>query len=112
MDKTIIYKDEEYEIPFNLNVMEAIQEEYGSLEAWFDIISGENVSIKAIKFGIREMLNEGIDIFNETAEKEAKRKAFTSKQVGRIVTEIGMHNLYNVMTESIEESTKSDEKNA
>ena len=30
----ITYKEKEYKVVFNLNVMEAIQEEYGTIDKW------------------------------------------------------------------------------
>jgi hypothetical protein len=45
--------------------MEEIQEEYGSIEAWADLTDADEPNIKALKFGLLHMINEGIDIFNE-----------------------------------------------
>ena len=56
------------------------------------------------------MLNEGIDIENE--ENGTDIKFLTLKQVGRIITEIGMSNATMKLNETVIESTKSEEKNA
>lgn len=108
---TIQYKDKEYRLVFNLNVMEKIQEEYGSIEKWGELTDGTNgePSAKAVKFGFTEMLNEGIDIENE--ENGTEIKPFTLKQVGRIITEVGMKKIMDTMTETVIESSKSTEKN-
>ena len=70
MRNEIEYNGKKYSIVFNLNVMEAIQEEYGTIGEWGKLTDGTNgeVSAKAVKFGLTEMLNEGIDIDNETRE--------------------------------------------
>lgn len=109
----IQYKGKEYKLVFNLNVMEAIQEEYKSLDEWGKLTDGSakgEPDAKAVIFGFREMLNEGIDIENE--EKGTDIPMFTLKQVGRLVTEVGMANATNVLNQTVIESTKGEEKNA
>lgn len=105
----IQYKDKEYKLVFNLNVMERIQEEYGSIEKWGDMTSGGEPNAKAVIFGFTEMLNEGIDIENE--ENGTDIKPLTLKQVGRMITEIGFQNATEKLSETVVESTKSGEKN-
>ena len=107
----IQYKDNEYNLVFNLNVMETIQEEYGSLEEWGNLTeaSGEP-NVKAVIFGFTEMLNEGIDIENE--ENGTNIEHLTRKQVGRMITEYGIQNASKKLNETVIESTKSEEKNA
>lgn len=105
------YKGKVYKLVFNFNVMEAIQEEYGSLEEWgsqSDAAGEPNA--KAVIFGFREMVNEGIDIENE--ENGTDIKPLTLKQAGRMITEIGLQNVTNKLNETVVESTKSEEKNA
>lgn len=107
----IQYKDRTYKLVFNLNVMEAIQEEYGSIDKWADLTDGATgePNAKAVIFGFREMLNEGIDIDNE--ENGAELEPFTLKQVGRIITEVGLLNATKTLNDTVIESTKSEEKN-
>lgn len=105
----IQYKDKEYKLVFNLNVMERIQEEYGSIEEWGNMTSGGEPNAKAVIFGFTEMLNEGIDIENE--ENGTDIKPLTLKQVGRMITEIGFQNATEKLSETVVESTKSGEKN-
>lgn len=101
----------EYPIVFNLNVMEAIQEEYGTLEKWGKLTDGEGgePNAKAVIFGFHEMMNEGIDIQNEKTGNDIK--PLTLKQVGRIITEYGLLNATKMMNNTVVESTKSNEKN-
>lgn len=108
---TIQYKDKEYRLVFNLNVMESIQKEYGSIDKWGELTDGKSgePNAEAVIFGFREMLNEGIDIENE--ENGTEIKPFTLKQVGRIITEVGMSKMMDTMTETVIESSKSTEKN-
>lgn len=110
--QTIEYKSKKYKLVFDMNVMEEIQEKYGSIEKWGELTDGSKgePNAKAIKFGFTAMLNEGIDIDNE--ENGAKEKPLTLKQVGRMITEIGFTNSAEALNKTVVESTKSDEKNA
>ena len=138
----IQYKGKSYKLVFNLNVMETIQEEYGSIDVWGELTDGSEYAkreyekaiqskknatpwnelsdaekakwsgepdAKAVIFGFTQMLNEGIDIDNE--ENDTKEKPLTLKQVGRIITEIGLANATDVLNETVVESTQSSEKN-
>lgn len=109
----IQYKDQTYKLVFNLNVMEAIQEEYGSLEEWGKLTDGSTESgepnAKAVIFGFREMINEGIDMENE--EHGSDIKPLTLRQVGRLITDVGLMQATSKLNETVIESTKSDEKN-
>lgn len=107
----IQYKDREYSLVFNLNVMEAIQEKYGSLEEWGNLTDGSRgePDAKAVIFGFTQMLNEGIDIENE--ENGTDIKPFTLKQVGRLITEVGIQNATSKLNETVVDSTQSNEKN-
>ena len=134
----IQYKDRTLKIVFNLNVMEAIQQEYGSLDAWGALTDGTDYArreyesqgnkvpwddlsdkekakyggepdAKAVIFGFREMLNEGIDIDNENGPDV--QPPLTLKQVGRIISEVGFANATNVMNETVIASSKGEEKN-
>lgn len=98
----------EYPIVFNLNVMEKIQNEYETLEKWGELTDGKEreIDVKALKFGITEMINEGIDIENE--ECEVKREYLSEKQVGRIITDIGYQKLANDVQKTVIDSTKTD----
>lgn len=112
--KKLEYKGKKYNLVFNLNVMQVIQEKYGTLESWGKLTDGtENDSepnAKAVIFGITAMLNEGIDIANE--ENGTKEKMLTNKQVGRMITEIGLQSSAQLMNGVVVDSTQSSEKNA
>ena len=114
ISKTFEYKGKEYKLVFNLNVMEVIQDKYGTLENWGKLTDGaENdgePNAKAVIFGITAMLNEGIDIDNE--ENGTKEKMLTNEQVGRMITEIGLQSSAQLMNGVVIDSTKSGEKNA
>ena len=106
-------ENEKYPLAFTLNVMEIIQEKYGSIEKWSELIQKQGEpNIKALKFFITEAINEGLDIENE--RKGEKRKSITSKKVGRILTEIGLKQatkaVASVITDSIQtEKTSKNE---
>lgn len=112
---TLVYKGVEYPLVFNINVLEAIQEEYGTFSAWLEKIAGEEIvepDIKAIKFAYREMINEGIDMANE--EKEEDRNPVSMKFIGRMFTEIGLDRSLEKLTSLATASNQSGEssKNA
>lgn len=111
-DMNIInYGDKEYKLVFNLNVMEQIQEEYGTLDRWGDLTDGKDgeVNVKALKFGIMCMINEGIEIQND--EEGTNLSLLNEKQVGRLLTELGLKEMTEKVNDTVIESTKSDEKN-
>ena len=114
ISKALEYKGKKYNLVFNLNVMEVIQDKYGTLENWGKLTDGaENdgePNAKAVIFGITAMLNEGIDIENE--ENGTKEKMLTNKQVGRMITEIGLKSSAQLMNGVVIDSTQSAEKNA
>ena len=94
--------------------MEVIQEEYGSVEAWGDLVEAQaEPKAKDIKFGFTAMLNEGIDIYNEehACDGFIARPFFNDKQVGRIISEIGLLEAAKQLNKTVIDSTKSDEKN-
>ena len=113
ISKTLEYKDKKYKLVFNLNVMEVIQEKYSTLENWGKLTDGaENEgepNAKAVIFGITAMLNEGIDIENE--ENGTSEKMLTNKQVGRMITDIGLKSSAQLMNGVVVDSTQSSEKN-
>ena len=114
ISKELEYKGKKYKLVFNLNVMEVIQEKYGTIDEWGKLTDGtENngePNAKALIFGITAMLNEGIDIDNE--ENGTKGKMLTCKQVGRMITEIGLQASAQLMKGVVIDSTQSAEKNA
>ena len=135
---TVNYKGRELKLVFNLNVMEEIQNEYGTLEEWgrltdgvayakreyeklnngipWDDLSDDEKTkytgepdAKAVIFGFTQMINEGIDIANE--DNGTDEKPMTLKQVGRLITDIGMDIATKQLNKTVVESTKGDEKN-
>lgn len=100
---------EKFPLAFTLNVMESIQNEYGTLSEWSELIRNKKEpNIKALKFFITEAINEGIDIENEKSSE--KRVSITSSKAGRIITEIGLKKVANTITKMITESMPHDEK--
>jgi len=89
---------EKFPLVFTLNVMESIQEKYGTIEAWSNLIQRDGEpDIKALKFFITEAINEGLEI--EAEKTGEKPKAITAKKAGRILTEIWLSGAANkIMT--------------
>ena len=101
-------KTEKYPLVFTLNVMESIQEKYGTIEAWSNLIQRDGEpDIKALKFFITEAINEGLEI--EAERTGEKRKAITSKKAGRILTEIGLSGTASKIMATISDSVEMDE---
>lgn len=113
-NNAVTYKGKEYTLEFNLNVMQKIQDEYGTIEHWAELTDGNGgeVNLKALIFGIREMIAEGIDIRNE--ETGSTDTVPTLKQVGRMITEMGIAEVTAQMNETVVKSTSEGEppKNA
>ena len=102
-------KDKEIPLVFNLNVMEEIQEMYGSLEKWGEITQGDGEpKVKDLKAGIMAMINEAIDIENE--DNGRNDAPLNEKQVGRIMTEVGIQEIVAKIQEITVASTKSGEE--
>lgn len=113
----IIVNEIEYPLVFNLNVMEKIQDKYETIENWGDLTEAkkledgtkQEVNIGALKFGIREMINEGIDMENEG--QEVKREFLSDKQVGRIITSLGIEKITRDVQNTVIQSTKVEDGN-
>lgn len=108
----IEYKDKTYKLAFDLNVMEAIQDEYGSIEAWGKLVEPEEgePNIKALVFGATQMINEGIEICND--EDGTDEKPLTHRKVARILTEVGLESVTGKVQQTVVDSTADDSKNA
>lgn len=112
MKNIVVYLETEkrkYPLVFNLNVMEEIQEQYGSLDEWGKITQGNGEpQIKDLKAGIMAMINEAIDIENE--ENGTNEPMVTTKQVGRMMTEVGIETIVQKIREITVASTKSEDE--
>ena len=87
-----------YPVTFNINVMEEIQEAYGSISKWGAIVEnaeGGEPKVKDLKIGLMAMINEGIDIENENTN--GNMPFVTAKQVGRIISEKGFEAITRVI---------------
>ena len=99
-----------YPIVFNINVMEEIQEAYGSVSAWGAIVEnaeGGEPKVKDLKIGLMMMINEGIDIENEMTG--GNMPMVNSKQVGRIISERGFEEITRVIKNLTIASTQTGE---
>lgn len=96
----------EYTLAWNLNVMEEMQDKYGSLEAWGKISEGEEPKISSIIDAFEAMINEGIEIDNE--KNGTNEKPLTHRQIGRIISAYGVENAAETMKNATSEATKDD----
>ena len=101
-------KTEKYPLVFTLNVMEAIQEKYGTIEAWSNLIQRDGEpDIKALKFFITEAINEGLEM--EAEKTGEKRETISTKKAGRILTENGLSGTASKIMATISDSVEMDE---
>lgn len=102
------YKDKEITAVFNLNVMEEIQEEYGTIKKWGELTDakGGEVNAKALIFGLRAMINEASEI--ECENRGEKFEPYTLKQIGRMITELGLQESAVILNNAVVEATKND----
>jgi hypothetical protein len=96
------------EIAFNFNVMAELQREFGSLTDWLGALqeSPDKIDLNKLLFGFHIMVNEAIEIKND--ESETKKEPLTIKQVGRIVTAVGVAPVMGAMKDLITKSTIGD----
>ena len=102
--------DRDYPIVFNINVMEEIQEVYGSVSAWGGIVEnaeGGEPKVKDLKIGLMLMINEGIDIENERTGKNDPM--VDAKHVGRLISDVGFQAITDVIKNVTVASTKTEE---
>ena len=103
-----------YKFTFNLNVMQEIQSKYGTFKKWSDLTEGKlsedkETNIESLIFGIKAMLNEAIDIENDTLTE--KLPFLTDKQVGRIITVLGIEEASKNLKQVVIDSTLDETKN-
>lgn len=85
---TLTYKGKEYKLIFNLNVLQEMQDKYGTMAKCLDEAYGKDTgepSLKALSFMVAAMINEAIDINND--EKGEKEPPVTEKMVNRMLSE-------------------------
>ena len=111
MKNTVVYietADNKYPMAFNLNVMEEIQEHYGSLDEWGKVTQGDGEpKVKDLKYGVLAMLNEGIDMENESTG--SNMPMLTAKRVGRIMTEVGIPRIVAAIQDITVASVKTED---
>lgn len=107
--KYIELKNEKFPMVFSLNVIEAIQTEFGSLNDWKELIEpkdGGETNLKALLFAFKEAINEGIDIENENLH--GNKSFISERKAGRIITELGLSEAGNQLKQIVVDSTKGD----
>jgi len=101
-----------YPLCFNLNVMEEIQENYGSMSKWGSIVENKEdgePNVKDLKKGLLIMINEAIDIENEKIGET--KPLLTAKQVGRIITDAGFDKVIGAIKNITRKSTSTGNEN-
>lgn len=120
-DKIIYLETKTKKVPmlFSFNVMEEMQNKYGSYNAWLHLVRGEKQIINkdntvdyektiegepdltAVKLGLLSAINEGIEVENEGKSEDEKMKLYTGKEVGRLLTEIGLNKAGNKLQDAV-----------
>jgi hypothetical protein len=87
--KDLVVGDKAYPVAFNLNVMEQLQKKYNGIQKWTELLFGKGEpDLDVLINTFNEMINEGIEIKNE--ETGSEMKLVTHRQVGRIMTVLGV----------------------
>lgn len=92
---TLKYKGKEYKLVFDFNVMQDLQDEYGTFNKWIEVAYGKESgepSVKALAFAIMSMVNNGIEIENENRKPEEQEKPINARQANRMLTELAKNN--------------------
>lgn len=115
----VIIDGKDYPFIYSINVMATLQKKYGSIQAWADVVepkpkkNGERIEpdLDALIFFFTEAFNEGIEVENE--EKNINRQLLTSRQVGRLVTKLGLEEANKKLKEAVinAQPEKVEEKN-
>lgn len=97
-----------YPQAFTLNVIEAIQDKYSTLDNFFKVMQPKTSEpkIKDLIWILEQIINEGIDIENEI--KNGNRVFLTHKQVARLITDKDQAKM--MITNIISDSTKTGEE--
>lgn len=107
----IKYNDKEYSLAFNLNVVDDLQDKWGSFDTWLEKLADSD--IKFIKDIVMYCVNEAIDIKNE--EEGTKEKKITSRMAGRMATMFlnpqNLIKLSDMMIYSIMDENEEEPKN-
>jgi hypothetical protein len=112
LDKMVHIKigEKEYPITFTLNVMESIQEKYGTIDKWqSNLIERDETPIKDVVWIFQELLNEAIDIEND--DREVKLPKLEHKQVARIITSLGVVKAVRLIFETVSNAMPKEEEN-
>ena len=106
---SILYCGKEYELIFNINVMDEIQQEYVTMAAWQSLVDGSESgepNLKALKFAFTRMINEALNIAGDSEQ-------MTEREVGRMISAVGLDTVVDaVQTTIIDSTADKTEKNA
>lgn len=109
----LTYKGKDYKLVFDFNVMQDLQEQYGTFNKWIEEAYGKDSgepSIKALAFAIASMVNNAIEIENEDLTPEKAEKPITLRQANRMLTAVAaddglegiIKSIDGLMTKSLE----------
>ena len=114
---TLEYKGKQYKIVFDFNVMQDLQEEYGTFNNWVEEAYGKKSgepSVKALSFAIMSMVNNGIDEANEDRKPEEQEKYITARTANRMLTEFaktkGLNNVIKQIDGLMSDSLQGGKK--
>lgn len=106
IDKITFLKTEYGKFPmaFTINVMEAIQSEYESMEGWSKLtMLGNEPNFKALKFCLMHMINDAYKTLKFFGNSKEFRQ-IDSDEAGLIATAFGMKETIETMGELIQKS--------
>lgn len=106
-----MYGGDTYKLAFDVNVIEVIQKEFGTVNEWISKTSLENgeLNVSCIKYGFWAMTNEGINIDNE--DQGLEKPNITLSKAGRIISSLGLENVALMISDLITKNFPSPKKN-
>lgn len=105
-------KNEKYPYIYSLNVMSVIQNEYGSLAKWGNLVEpkdGSEANLQALIDFFTEAINDGIDLENEKTKNN--RPFVTKRQTGRILAEVGFEKVTTSLKNAVVSNNSEETQN-
>nr|DAY77399.1 MAG TPA: hypothetical protein [Caudoviricetes sp.] len=105
-------KNEKYPYIYSLNVMSVIQNEYGSLAKWGNLVEpkdGSEANLQALIDFFTEAINDGIDL--ENGKTKNNRPFVTKRQTGRILAEAGLEKVTTSLKNAVVSNNSEETQN-
>lgn len=95
-----------YPVSLTLNCIEALQDRYGSMETAFENTS----SVKELKYIFKVLLDEAVEIFNETAKEGEELEKLSTNFIGRKIDTCNIPYYTRLLADLFEVSLPEDDE--